>query len=455
MLARRTLAALSLFLFPLGACASAEDAQSFMPLDQGDRWSYDRIDAAGNHDTVDAQVLGASAGWVQLSNGPFGARWVSLQGPLATLADSNDGVMSIDFTSASRSETVTTPAGSFAGCTRVDFAPSSAAVNVASVWLAPGVGVVQWTESRWDGEAIATVVSARVGTRVLPATATPRTCPLSFLDSSPYIDLTFAGAQGPATFLFDTGANVSGVDGSWLSSSGVTWWSGMPMTAAGTTGNLSVKTAILSRLDLGNGFFTNPSFLIEDFTHFTSPAGKTQVGLLGTDFISCYAVTLDYANHQVTLALPGERGPPPAFGAAVPVTYPFRLPTVPVSLGSVSVSCRLDTGDAYQDPRPLLDVNQRAVDALKASGVTFHLAGLITVAGVSGQENLSLLEADRGLTLGVGGASIAHVILVVHDRGTLAQEPSALALAGSSLLSRFGSLTLDPFDRKLWIGSPR
>jgi hypothetical protein len=449
VLARRTLAALGLLLFPLGV--SAEDAQSFFPLDQGDRWSYDRVDAWGNHDNVDAQVLAANAS-VQLSNGPFGARWVSLQGPLATLTDASNGVTSIDFSNAARSEIVTTPAGVFAGCTRVDFAPSPAAVNIESVWFAPGVGVVQWTESRWDGEAIATVVSARVGTRVLPATATPRTYPLSFLDSSPYIDLSFTGVSAPATFLFDTGANVSGIDGVWLSTSGVSWHSGLSTSAGGTTGNLYVSTAILDRLDLGNGFFANPSFLIEDFTHFISPAGKTQVGLLGTDFISCYAVTLDYANQQVTLALPSERGAPPAFGTAVPVTYPFRLPTVPVTLGSVSVSCRLDTGDSYADSRPLLDVNQRTVDALGASGVTFHSAGWITVAGVSGQENLSLLEADLGLALGLGGASIPGIVLVVHDQGTLAQEPSAVALAGSSLLARFGSLTLDPFDKKLWIG---
>ncbi|HZU97644.1 MAG TPA: retropepsin-like aspartic protease [Planctomycetota bacterium] len=297
------------------------------------------------------------------------------------------------------------------------------------------------------------LMCALAATSASPQDQTPgRTYPLSFLDSSPYIDLSVPGYQWDVTgtFLFDTGANISGVDGQWLTTSGVVWRSGMPTTVGGTTGNSSVSTAVLESLSLGDGYFVNPSFLVEDFTHFTSPAGKTQVGLLGTDFISCYQVALDYVNGQVTLALANERGPSPRVNP-VAVTYPYRLPTVTASVGWTSVPCRIDTGDSYSDSRPLLDVNQAFVDALMVSGTQLRSVGTITVAGVSGQEDLTLL-GGYGLTFSIGNATLWDVILVVHDQGTLAQESTPVALAGSSLLARFGRFTLDPFDRLLWIG---
>jgi hypothetical protein len=278
--------------------------------------------------------------------------------------------------------------------------------------------------------------------------------PLTFLDSSPYIDLSFPGMQQGSsvtgTFLFDTGANVSGVDGRWLSK-GVHWRQGALATVAGTTGVLRAQTAVLDSLSLGSGYFVSPTFLVEDFTHFISPTGKTQVGLLGTDFISRYAITLDYAKGQVTVALQSEVGPAPS-SEPVPVTYPFRLPTATVNLGGASIACRIDTGNSYQDTRPLLDVNQAAVTALNAAGILLSATGYITVAGVTGQQDLALLEADGGLSLTIGSVTLSDVVLVYHDQGTLAQESSPLVLAGSSLLSRFGRFTLDPFAGKLWIG---
>src|SRR5579883_3505156 len=108
---------------------------------------------------------------------------------------------------------------------------------------------------------------ALAATSASPQDQTPgRTYPLSFLDSSPYIDLSVPGYQWDVTgtFLFDTGANISGVDGQWLTTSGVVWRSGMPTTVGGTTGNSSVSTAVLESLSLGDGYFVNPSFLVEE-----------------------------------------------------------------------------------------------------------------------------------------------------------------------------------------------
>jgi hypothetical protein len=431
-------------LAPLAACAAwAQDAANYVPTQSGNSWSYDRVDAQGNHTSLPASVFSQSGEWAEISNWLGSSCWVETQGSIVYESWPGGGDASFDLSLAAQGQSVSSAAGSFVNCVRVDF------TSGYSVWLAPGVGVVKWT----DSSGTATIASAQIGTRVLPAVGSPVTVPTSSLDSSPYIDLTLQGSRGPSTgtFLFDTGANTSGIDGNWLSTAGISYTSGTATTVGGTTGTSSVATAVVPELTLGNGYFTSPSFLIEDFSHFISPAGKTEVGLLGTDFIDCFAVTVDYTNAQVTLALSAERGPPPAYATPVPVTFPSGLPTVTVQIGGTSVPCRIDTGDSYEDTTPLLDVNEAEVSALKAAGVQLTQVGSITVAGISGQDNLALLSTSAGLTLSIGSASIEGVTLVVHDQGTLASYSTPLVLAGSSLLARFGSFQLDPFDQKIWI----
>ncbi|MBI4615438.1 MAG: hypothetical protein HY720_17605, partial [Planctomycetes bacterium] len=72
------------------------------------------------------------------------------------------------------------------------------------------------------------------------------------------------------------------------------------------------------------------------------------------------------------------------------------------------------------------------------------------VVGIAGPERLEIYTAD-GLRLELGPVTVDGVKLVVHESGTLAVR-TPLALAGASVLSRLGRMTLDPFDRLLWIG---
>jgi hypothetical protein len=276
---------------------------------------------------------------------------------------------------------------------------------------------------------------------------------LTLWNGSPYLDLSIDGV--PGRFLFDTGANVSGIDRSWLADSGIAWTSGVSGSLGGTTGDLALPSANLDRLDLGHGFFSSPTLYVEDFSGFGRPGGEAQAGLLGMDFIACYAVTLDLANGRASVALANERPAPSSDEVGLPLDLSKNLPTVTASLSGTSVPCRLDTGDAYLDPRPFVDVNRATVNALVAAGVDLVETGTISVAGVSGVETLPLLEASdptQPLELVVGPVRIQGAVLVVHDQGTLAED-APLALAGAGILSRLGTFRIDPFDQRLYLPS--
>ncbi len=198
-------------------------------------------------------------------------------------------------------------------------------------------------------------------------------------------------------------------------------------------------------IDLGRGFFLDAVVSLQDYSGFAAPERGRQVGLLGTDLLGCYATTIDWEERSLRLALRDERAPPSPAEVALPLQRVLGLPTVEVTLGRLALPCRLDTGAAYLDPTPRLDVNEATVRALREDGHALEEAGALHVRGIAGSHTLPLLRARPPLTLRLGPLQVDGVLLVVHAQGTLA-GPTPLALASASLLQRTGRITIDPFD---------
>jgi len=274
---------------------------------------------------------------------------------------------------------------------------------------------------------------------------------VALLHGAPYAELTIGGVRGH--FLVDTGANTSGVDQGWLYASGALHAPVGYTTVGGTTGPLSTPLVAFDRLDLGRGVLFGPVFCAQDFSGFATPGGVRQAGLLGTDFLSSYRLDLDLAHGRMELSLFHERAPLPASLTAVPLTYPYRLPTVAARLGGVEIPCRLDSGAAYIDGRPYLDVNEAAVTAFHGAGWKTWDAGALTVSGVGGAETRRILWV--GLPLEIGPARVENVLLVVHGRGTLANEAAPVGLIPASTLARLGRIVVDPFESALYVPSAR
>ena len=230
--------------------------------------------------------------------------------------------------------------------------------------------------------------------------------PLVVFQDATYVDLAVGEARG--LFLLDTGANTSGIDERWLAKSGVRGSYEDGGSVAGTTGVQRVEKVVLPRLALGSGFFLSPRFVVSDYRAFAHPPEGAQVGLLGTDLLVNYQVSLDYAARRARLALRHERREREGRWRATALTYPLNLPTVNARLGGVDLPCRLDSGAGYTDPRPFLDGNVAALNALRAAGVTLREAGTLGVRGITGGQTLRLYEGD--LALEVGPRRIEQVV---------------------------------------------
>lgn len=275
-----------------------------------------------------------------------------------------------------------------------------------------------------------------------------RVRPLLLLDGAPYVELELGGARG--WFLLDTGANASGVDQGWLERSGARWAPGGKGRVGGTTGSVAVEKAVFERFGLGTGSFAPATWIVHDYSGFRAPPGTAQAGLLGTDFLRSYQLTIDYEARQARFLRQDERAPAREDQAPLALSWINGHPTVSARLGRLDLPCRLDSGASYLSRGPFLDVNRAAVAALRAAGAALEPAGHLTVRGISGPERRELLRAG---TLELGPLRLEGLTLVVHERGALAVD-GPLALASASVLARARVLVLDPFDHLVWVGRP-
>lgn len=184
----KTTTALTLLLACLGTTVAAQD--ELFPLHIGDSWTYvadlPNGDTLENTRTIDrASRQGA---WLWLDSFHGVACWVDARrnriyafhdGQVTLLYDFRPRVAgwSINLSSAcltgrvqvgARDETVVTPAGTFTGCTRLDYQINCTDAGVRSEWLAPGVGVVQYTTSSIMGLVEHRLQRAIVDGKVIP-----------------------------------------------------------------------------------------------------------------------------------------------------------------------------------------------------------------------------------------------------------------------------------------------
>ncbi len=308
--------------------------------------------------------------------------------------------------------------------------------------------------------------------RAEAATSDSRVYTVQFRQWSPFVELALGDARG--LFLVDTGANVSGVDSRWVSASEIPWTPAGRATIGGTTGSFETEKASFARLDLGSAYFTDAVFNLQSFGRWRGrrqpagfgsgaplPGGFRRVGLLGTDFLNRYQLSLDFEAARLELCLRHERRKLPADYEAVAVGYPLH-PTVGARLAGVSLPIRLDTGSRNLGTRAYLGVNQATVAALKAAGVRLADRGSMVVGGVTGSRRRAILglagdddpdDGRGGLVLAIGPVEIPDVLLVVHEDGTIDLD-HPLGLAGAAVLHHLRRFVLDPFDSVLWVPRP-
>ncbi|MBI3269422.1 MAG: clan AA aspartic protease [Planctomycetes bacterium] len=275
---------------------------------------------------------------------------------------------------------------------------------------------------------------------------------VSFTDflSTPFVQVEVNGS--PRTMLFDTGANTTAVDANAAREIGLV--STGTSTVAGTTGTLAVQNARVDRLRLGQASASNVNVTLQNLSGFLAPNGGREEGLLGTDFIGRFLVTLNYA--RGTLALesqaPGMQGlwlPPLGAGSrSVPMPVVNGLPRLRLRLDdSLDCDFTIDSGLGYEETdQAFLSITQDMWDRLRLRSPALAPERYFTVLGMGGWVQLPVARIRRAA---IGGFVVDRPWVVVQPRAGTFAAPDAPGLVGNNFLRKLGEVRLDFRGRRL------
>ncbi len=253
--------------------------------------------------------------------------------------------------------------------------------------------------------------------------------PLIYATGHAFVDVHVIGksAAVDGLFLLDTGATLSMVDASLLPQLNLEPAGDLEGLAVG--GTMEVELAEIPFFNVHGVLLEDQVVGVSTFAEAISgQLGVAVVGILGYDFFSRFAVTLDLAGRTCTLHHANAWSAPEE-GVVLDIEFADHQPTVHGVLDGTFVGrWRLDTGaDALAVHGP----SAEAWDLLQLHGPGRSL----TTAGMGGLSRATLVQA-RSFSLGPYEIGRPQLILPQGDTGVLHAEAIAGNI-GTSILDRF------------------
>src|SRR5688572_3211985 len=119
--------------------------------------------------------------------------------------------------------------------------------------------------------------------------------PFEYYQRVIFLTVTVNGT--PMLFLFDTGANTSAIDEQ------AAGRLGLPKlrtdSVVGSAGTIQVQMVRIKELAAGHATMKDLELTTQDLAYSLVPPGRKLDGILGTDFMRHFAVTIDFTNRQM------------------------------------------------------------------------------------------------------------------------------------------------------------
>ncbi len=244
--------------------------------------------------------------------------------------------------------------------------------------------------------------------------------------------------QSDHRFILDTGASQTVLDKSIAGTLGPSSVADFSITAGAKAVPLSYTT--LRSVTIGDVAVDNVSALITDLSTFAKALGERPGGLIGSNILRRFLVTIDFRDKKVVLSDPKKVVVPP--GAIVVTTAPGFGSTalvIPGKLdGKLSLNFLVDTGAAFNNlpqklAKPLL------------SGPMLPVG---EVFGIDGQKiNIGSIKLN---SLTIGGLTVRNPVFALAPEGasTGLFNASSMGILGNPIWSRL-RLTIDYRNERL------
>jgi len=273
----------------------------------------------------------------------------------------------------------------------------------------------------------------------------PVTIPFEFISNEIVLKVRLNN-QFDQRFILDTGASQTVVDKALASTLGPTSIADFSITAGAKAVPLSYTT--LSSVTIGDVTVDNITALVTDLSSFSKALGERPGGLIGSNILRRFLVTIDFQDKRVVLSDPKNVVIPP--GATIVQSAPGFGSTalvVPGKLdGKTNLNFLVDTGASFNN------LPQSLVKPL-VSGPVLPVG---EVFGIDGQKvSIGALKL-KSLTL--GGLTVRNPVFALAPEGaeggsTGLFNASSMGILGNPVWSRF-RLTIDYRNERLILEQP-
>lgn len=244
-------------------------------------------------------------------------------------------------------------------------------------------------------------------------------------------------------FLLDTGANTSAIDTNTSDSIGLKAF--CTDTVEGSAGKIVVPNVKAKSISVGKCLVKNISLTKYDLSNSLVPPNMHLDGILGTDFLRHYVVSIDFYKKQITLSK--KRMETQNY---IPFELDNGIPKIKSIINNhVSAYLRYDSGSSLFDTNEIyLNIPSPVLDKLSQSDSTLKPVNYFSATGIGGSIKLPVYKIN---SVFINTVELKQPYIIVQPQQGYFARPDAVGFFGNNLLEKFQKVTIDFINRKFYV----
>lgn len=251
------------------------------------------------------------------------------------------------------------------------------------------------------------------------------------------------------TFLLNTGANASVL--STQTANMIRLPEIREDSVEGTAGKEHVKVLKAAKIQIGDVHLENLLITKRDLTKWPSPDGKALDGILGTDFLEHFYVTIDFKARKIQFA---TKKPAVKYLYNFPFETDERIPKMAVVLNdSVRIPMRYNSGVSLMPNRDIfVNISYTTWRALKNIDKNITIDHYLTGTAVGGNVYLPVALIR---TMEIDNFIVRTPYVIVQPEEGYFKRTDAIGFIGNNFMEKFEKICISFNEQKIFFNIPR
>lgn len=219
----------------------------------------------------------------------------------------------------------------------------------------------------------------------------------------------------------------------------------------GTVGYEKVKVLRIAKIQLGDARVDNMEITKRDLSKWPSPDQKPLDGILGTDFLQQFYVTIDFKTHKLLLT---PKKPTVKYLYNFPFEMDDNIPQMNVKLNdSLKIPLRYNTGVSLAANRDIfINISYDTWRKLKNIDRTLTTESYLTGTAVGGNVYLPVVQIK---SMEISDFIVRSPYVIVQPEEGYFKRPDAVGFLGNNFMEKFEKICINFKEQKIYFNIPR